>query len=155
MPLLINRQIVADSWVTASEENYAEHINADVIVPLAVFTEQREALLGASGKLGVLINGEDDLEAIEAALADVQLVAIEFPVLRDGRGYSIARHISRSGFSGEIRATGDVAHDRLDYMLRSGFTAFDVPEERFSGEVLKAFEEMTVSYQQTHQHPQS
>ena len=57
----------------------------------------------------------------------LSLIALEFPVFRDGRAYSQARAVrERHGFKGEIRATGDVLRDQFLFMARAGFNAFEV-----------------------------
>jgi uncharacterized protein (DUF934 family) len=43
---------------------------------------------------------------------------------------------------------GDVARDRLSYLERCGFDAFDIAEERFNSDDLQAFSEISVSYQE-------
>ena len=54
------------------------------------------------------------------------MVALEFPVFRDGRAYSYARLLREQyGFPGEIRAVGDVLLEQLHFMERTGFDAFE------------------------------
>ncbi|MGE0045167.1 MAG: DUF934 domain-containing protein [Hyphomonadaceae bacterium] len=99
----------------------------DVLVPFARLKAEGEALLAREGKLGVLIAPADQIEAVGALLPRLALVAISFPAFRDGRGYSTARLArERYGFTGELRAVGDVREDQLFYMLRCGFDAFEV-----------------------------
>ena len=43
-------------------------------------------------------------------------------------GYSFAALLRRQGFQGELRATGDVFKDVLNYMKRSGFDTFVIKE---------------------------
>lgn len=150
MPLLINKQPVdADSWVTVNEDNQDSLLASDqnIIAPLALYLEQAEQLAGRNGKTGVLVTGEDDLDAILALADNAPLIAVEIPALRDGRCFSIARLLKRAGYAGELRATGDVSHDRLDFLTRCGFTALDVPADRYSDEALNAFSEFSVRYQ--------
>jgi len=153
MPLLINREVVQnDPWqfVTAEAIEAGEPLPVgSVAVPLAYFVEHKANLLARSGEVGVTVNGGDDLQALIASLADVSLVAVEFPVFRDGRGFSIARKVVRAGFKGEVRAVGDVGRDRLEYMESCGFNAFEVNGESFSDDTLKAFTEISVNYQGT------
>lgn len=55
-------------------------------------------------------------------LQGVQRIDLHFPKFTDGRAFSLAfllRH--RLGFTGEIRATGDVLIDQLLQMQRCGF----------------------------------
>ena len=50
---------------------------------------------------------------------------MNFPKFVDGRGYSTASLLrQRYGYSGELRAVGDVLHDQLFYMKRVGFDAY-------------------------------
>ncbi|MCP8689765.1 DUF934 domain-containing protein [Marinobacterium sedimentorum] len=150
MPLLINREVVAqDSWQFLDVEATLEQVpqDGDIVVPLALYLENRDSLNGRAGRLGVQFNGDDNIEPLLADLSSLALVAIEFPVFRDGRGFSQARLVRRAGFAGQLRAVGDVTRDRLDHMQRCGFDALAVPEDRFKPEVLNAFGEVSVHYQ--------
>lgn len=145
MPLLINRTPVEnDPWITLEDEQ-AIPAEGAVILPLAQWLENRDAL--TDREIGVQVNGEDDLEQVLALNGQVELIAVEFPAFTDGRGFSIARLLRRAGYQGQLRAVGDVTRDRLAYLERCGFDALDVPEERFKDEVLNAFDEVSVRYQ--------
>ncbi|WP_432472486.1 DUF934 domain-containing protein [Amphritea sp. HPY] len=148
MPLLINRDVATeDSWQLVDEENLSLHLNEDIVVPFELFIAQREALLNKDGLLGVEINGDQDLNVLLRDLEKLALVAIDFPAFTDGRGFSFARILRRSGFTGQIRAVGDVTQDRLAHMERCGFDAFAIPEERFNPEMVNSFTEVSVRYQ--------
>jgi uncharacterized protein (DUF934 family) len=54
----------------------------------------------------------------------LKLVEVAFPKFRDGRGYSSARILREAGFTGEIRAAGDVLVDQIGFMRRVGFDSF-------------------------------
>lgn len=57
-------------------------------------------------------------------LDGIKRIDLHFPRFTDGRAYSQAFILRRRlGFTGEIRATGDVLVDQLQQMCRSGFTA--------------------------------
>lgn len=61
----------------------------------------------------------------ESRFADAELIAIDFPAFTDGRGLSLAVLLrTRFGFSGELRAVGDVRADLLHYLYRCGFDSF-------------------------------
>jgi uncharacterized protein (DUF934 family) len=63
--------------------------------------------------------------------ASAPLITINFPVFYDGRGLSLAVLLrSRYGFTGELRAVGDVHQDLLHYMRRCGFDSYELPEHR-------------------------
>ena len=153
MPLLINQKLVEnDPWLTIDPETLGEVAElpaGDIIVPFAYYQEHAESLKNRSASVAVKVTGDDDLASLYAIADSFPLIAIEFPVFRDGRGFSIARQLVRVGYKGEIRATGDVARDRLAYMQSSGFNAFLIPEQRFSSDDLTAFSEISVNYQGT------
>ena len=68
--------------------------------------------------------------------------------MADGRAFSQARLLrERYGFKGEIRATGDVLYDQLFYMQRCGINGFELRDDQDVPSSLKAFDEMTVTYQ--------
>ena len=58
-----------------------------------------------------------------AALGNHRVIGVLFPKFRDGRGYSTARILRESGFSGDIRATGDITIDQLVALHRTGFSS--------------------------------
>lgn len=61
----------------------------------------------------------------EARFAHAKLIAIEFPVFSDGRGLSLAVLLrTRIGYTGELRAVGDVRADMLHYLRRCGFDSY-------------------------------
>lgn len=65
----------------------------------------------------------NDIDPREADLNGVRTVLLNFPTFSDGRAFSQAFLLRRRlGFSGDIRATGDVLIDQLQHMQRSGFT---------------------------------
>ena len=147
MPLLINHAVAEDSWLLVDVDNFSTHLNEDIVVPYELFSEHTDALLNAEGKLGVRINGDQNLDLLLQNLDKLSLIAIEFPAFTDGRGFSFARILRRSGFTGQIRAEGDVTRDRLEYMERCGFDAFAIPADRYSDDIVTAFGEVPVRYQ--------
>ena len=65
----------------------------------------------------------NDADPREADLSGIRVVELNFPKFTDGRAFSQAFLLRRRlGFTGEIRATGDVLIDQLLQMQRSGFT---------------------------------
>ena len=95
----------------------------------------------------VLTNGEDDLSSLLANANKLSMIAIEFEAFTDGRGFSIARMLRRNGFEGEIRAVGDVAMDRIDFMQRVGFNAFELRDDQDAAQALTKLGEVSVHFQ--------
>ena len=76
------------------------------------------------------------------------MVAVDFPKFADGRGYSIAYNLrARLGYTGELRAIGDVLRDQLFYMQRVGFDAFAVREDKNIHDALKGLTDFSEVYQ--------
>ena len=70
----------------------------------------------------------NDINPLESNLEGVKSIVLNFPKFTDGRAFTQAVMLrKRAGFTGEIRATGDVLVDQLQQMARSGF---DVAELR-------------------------
>jgi uncharacterized protein (DUF934 family) len=66
----------------------------------------------------------NDVDPREVSLEGIKRIDLHFPKFTDGRAFSQAYLLRRRiGFTGEIRATGDVLVDLLQLMERSGFTA--------------------------------
>lgn len=67
----------------------------------------------------------------DASHAQASLITINFGAFNDGRGLSLAVLLrSRFGFTGELRAIGDVHPDLLHYMQRCGFSSYVLPTHR-------------------------
>jgi uncharacterized protein (DUF934 family) len=83
-----------------------------------------EAFLGQPNATAVRIEAGEDARALIPHLDRIALVEIDFPRFRDGRGYSSARILREAGYTGEIRAAGDVLVDQMLFMRRCGFDSF-------------------------------
>ena len=71
---------------------------------------------------GATVSLPNDADPLTLALDGVQRIELNFPKFTDGRAYSQAFLLRRRrGFTGEIRATGDVLIDQLVQMQRTGF----------------------------------
>ncbi|QNA83473.1 DUF934 domain-containing protein [Sphingomonas sp. So64.6b] len=96
-----------------------------------------EAFLGQTNATAVRIEAGDDARALIPHLGQIGLVEISFPSFRDGRGYSAARILREAGYTGELRAQGDVLVDQLLYMRRCGFDSF-APEAEIDAATAQA-----------------
>ena len=83
-----------------------------------------DSFLEQSNANSVRIEAGDDVRRLIPALERVRLVEVDFPKFRDGRGFSTARIHREAGYTGEIKATGDVLLDLLWFMRRCGFDSF-------------------------------
>jgi uncharacterized protein (DUF934 family) len=159
MALIIkDRKVATDPWhrlePDASGGFPPVPAGADVIVPLAVWREQREHLVARPGRVGVWLDSHEDPAVIAADLPIFGVVAVNFPKFSDGRGYSTARLLrDRYGWKGELRAIGDVYRDTLYHLHHCGFNAFVLRAGEDLQEALAAFDTFSDIYQSTVEQP--
>jgi uncharacterized protein (DUF934 family) len=143
-------RIVEDRW---TEIDTAEglHLAAEgvpLFVPHALWTSERDALIARNVPIAVKLENTDDPASLVDDLARFSMIAIHFPKFTDGRGYSIARLLrERYGYTGPLRAVGDVLRDQMFYMLRCGFDSFAMKHEELIEGALTAYRDFTEAYQ--------
>ncbi|UVJ41808.1 DUF934 domain-containing protein [Pseudomonas sp. LS1212] len=130
------RVVPDDPWTLVREAS-GELPQARLILPLAHWREGH----------GVWLSPDDEAESLEPRLAELPLIAVDFPSFRDGRGYSQAYLLrTRLGWKGELRAIGDVLRDQLSHMRQCGFDSFAVREDKSAEDALKGLAGMSVLY---------
>lgn len=90
----------------------------------------------------------NDADPLEASLEGVDRVELDFPRFTDGRAFTQARLLrQRRGFTGDIRATGDVLVDQLVQMYRVGFSSAVLKEGRDPADAERQFARYPAFYQ--------
>lgn len=89
----------------------------------------------------------NDADVQEVALEGVERIELNFPKFTDGRAYSQARLLRRRGFSGDLRATGDVLVDQLVHMHRLGFSSAVLKEGKDPADAERQFTRFAAFYQ--------
>jgi len=127
MKLFQNGSFVLDTWRRATAEDSEQTIRqGGIIVPLRRWRELVAAGIPASG-LGVELDAGEAEDRDLARLAEVRLIVVRLAKFTDGRAYSLASRLREVyGFTGELRATGDVLLDQLSLLSRCGFDAFEI-----------------------------
>ncbi len=149
MRVIKDRRLLEDEWqlIRAPEADMALPTGA-VIVPFAYWQAEREALLQQDGPKAVWIDGSVETEALLDDLDKFALIALDFPVFKDGRSYTHARLLrERYGYRGELRAIGDVLRDQIFFMRRCGIDSYAMKKSADINAVLSAFEDFSVNYQ--------
>ena len=120
----------------------------DVIFPLAVWQARKDEIVSRP-TIGLLLQPADRVEDVAGELASFNLIAVNFPKFVDGRGYSTAALLrQRHGYTGELRAVGDVLHDQLFFMRRVGFDSYALKEGKSLDYAIAAgFKPFTEAYQ--------
>lgn len=96
-----------------------------------------DSFLGQSNATAVRIESGEDARVLLPHLDRLALVEVSFPKYRDGRGYSSGRILREAGYTGELRAQGDVLVDQIPLMRRCGFDSF-APEAPIDAATLDA-----------------
>lgn len=154
MPKIIkDGAVIDDSWQILPADA-TEVPDGPVIIPLALWQAKKSALLSGRNELGIWLNSDESPELIKDDLNQFQLVAINFPVFADGRGFSYARGLrERYNYAGEIRAIGGFMRDQLFYLRRCGFNAFALQSNEIE-EALQSLNDFSDSYQSAIDQPQ-
>lgn len=128
MPTLIRLQ---DDRFAAGEDVFTDVADEDdipagpVILSVARFQTDGDALIGAGRAVGVRVQSDETVEDLAYDLPRLALVALVFPKYRDGRAYSSATLLrQRLGYAGEVRAVGDVLREQAGFMVRCGIDSF-------------------------------
>ncbi len=151
--IIKDKAIVNDDWnlFKLAEGEAADGVAVPAgkqIVPLAVWLAQKTTLTARAGEIGVWLASDERPEQLKEDAASLPLIAVDFPTFADGRGYSIAYNLrARVGYTGEVRAVGDVLRDQLFYMSRVGFNAFATREDRSIEDALKGLSDFSDAYQ--------
>ncbi len=147
MPLLKDGKLIDDPWSHIADE-VAIPASGPVIVGLKRWREERESLIKRKDPVGVRLQSDHTAGDVADDLEHLGVVALAFPVFKDGRAYSNARRLrERHGYTGEIRAIGNVLRDQYLFMRRCGFDALEVKEGETEKDWQKATHAITVAYQ--------
>ena len=158
--IIKNRQIVDDTWnvLKLAEGETPESValpSDNPIVPLAVWLTRGDELLARQLPVGVWLDSHEGPEAIAGDIERFAVIAVNFPKFADGRGYSTARLLrERHGYTGELRAIGDVLQDQLYFMKRCGFDAYAVRADKDIEAALAGLNDFSESYQAAVDQPQ-
>ena len=121
-------------------------IGLDMSLQFISSTEHNAATAGL-----VLAN---DADAHTVTLDNVKRIDLHFPKFTDGRAFSQAFILRRRGFTGDIRAHGDVLIDQLVQMQRSGFSSVVLRDDQNAEHGKKLLSHYPSFYQGDAVHPQ-
>ncbi len=154
MPIIIDQKAILrqDRWTLLREASGPEVLQAapgrNFIAPLDFYLQYRSLLDEYPGGKGVWLDSNETPEAIASDLESLAIIALNFPVFRDGRPFSNARELREHyRYGGEIRAIGDVLRDQLFYMARCGFDSFALRHDQNPEDCLAAFRDFSTGYQ--------
>ena len=152
MPVLIrDGKVVPDPWLIVEDQDpvlTAIHEGRPLIYPAASWAEHHPRLRPRETPVGVWLEGDHEPDVVVPFLRELDLIAIRFGAINDGRGLSLAVLLrTRYGYGSELRAIGVVYEDLLHYMRRCGFDSFLLPDGRDPATALELLGGMTDYYQ--------
>ena len=149
MPLVKGGKITDDVFVHVAD-GAALPDDGAILVPAARLLENPASVLDRKDKIGVIWPNNRDVDDLVPYLDRLALVALVFPIFRDGRAYSQARLLrERFSYRGELRATGQVLRDQFVFMLRAGFDSFEVKKQSDAEAFAQTVKRYSVFYQPT------
>ena len=123
MRLFKDGGFVDDPWHMLGDDEALG--DGPAILSLKAWIALGDARQGLNTPVGVKLDAGEMVDALLPDLDRLSLVALSFPKFGDGRAFSKASLLrGQHGFTGEIRAVGDVLWDQLQLMRRCGFDAF-------------------------------
>jgi len=129
MALYRDGGFVADDWIFPDDADPVPG-TGKVALPRDRLIAAWPKLAGRTEPVGLVLKSGENLDGLADIIPRLALVRLVIPRYADGRLYSIARLLrDRFGFTGEIRAAGDVLRDQIVLLARSGFNGFEVTHE--------------------------
>ena len=131
-------------------DNTYQMMSEEGILPqgdVVLLVDQLDQIANISGKKALYITVDASPEVNQFPLDQLDAIFIEFAGFNDGRGYSFAALLRRQGYQGELRATGDIFKDVLNYLKRSGFDTFVVKEGKDIHEAAAGLNDFKNPYQ--------
>jgi len=132
-------------FVTPGPDDVQFRLRDDEPVDHAAVTV--DSFLDQSNASAVRIEPGDDARELLPHIEQIRLVEVNFPSFMDGRGYSAARILREAGYTGELRAVGDVLIDQLAIMRRCGFDSFQPDRPLDEDDARRAFATWPEVYQ--------
>lgn len=125
MPIIdMEAKPVADTWI---EGAIPYRIAAEpLVVPFATLVELSPGELREARPIGVRVVPGTETDRLFAALDELELIVIEFPSFRDGRGFTLATKLrSKHHYEGDLRASGHILPDQFAALRACGFSTLE------------------------------
>lgn len=96
----------------------------------------------------ILLQPADDVRELADKLDGLALIAVDFPRIGDGRGYTHAFFLrERLGYKGPLRALGAVTADQVNALARVGFDSISLRADQQADPAEAALHTFAVPYQ--------
>tara|TARA_R110000868_G_scaffold167060_4_gene401358 strand:+ start:200 stop:1306 length:1107 start_codon:yes stop_codon:yes gene_type:complete len=107
-----------------------------------------QAQLASGGGVIVELPGDADWHTAGEEIRGAVQVDIRFPSFKDGRGFTLATQLrTRLGYTGRLRAIGDLIPDQAQFLKRVGFDAITPDRTDLAEDWARAERRYSVVYQ--------
>ena len=150
--LLIKDQQLSNNYWQLIDEGETVDLSSvadseHIILPFSRWQENQSTVLGKAN-IGLWLDSHESAEPLASVCHDITLIAINFPVFSDGRGYSYARTLrDYFAYRGEIRAIGDILPDQMYFYQRCGFNSFLLRSDVNPETAINCLNDFSISYQ--------
>lgn len=163
MPKLIkDKQLVENNWVLVDSDASLESVLAmksqQLLLPAYFWAQHKAELSALEAEIGLWFDSSQNPALFQQtsgeAFEQFPVLALEFPIFKDGRAFSYAALLRQQfNYQGDLRAIGEVLRDQLTYMLRCGFSSFQIADDADEAVYLNGFSDFSENYQSTVSNP--
>jgi uncharacterized protein (DUF934 family) len=119
---------IADRWVALADADPITPRTSVIVTPERLAAEG-EALFRTGAQIGVILPSDAKVEDLAAVVPRLGLIGLRFAAMKDGRPFTLGRILrTRLGFTADLRALGEIIPDQVPFLVRCGFTSFEVPD---------------------------
>jgi uncharacterized protein (DUF934 family) len=141
-------RLIADRWTELDDETAIPAGAGPLVVTLARWRAERDALLAVGAPVGVRLANTEDVDDIFTEIADRPLLVLGFPKHDDGRALTQAKLLrGRLGYRGDVRVDGHILQDLVSVARRCGCNEIKPRADQELQGCLRALGEFSTAYQ--------
>ncbi len=123
-----DNQTPPQTWQLVAQDEKPDQNATYLIIPMTLWLAEKAAYENRTD-VALWLDSDEEPEHFAGEFQHFAFVALNFPSFKDGRPYSTASILrQRLGYTGELRAIGDVRADQLEQMKRCGFDTFNLAD---------------------------
>jgi len=147
MPVLNTTGIVDDAWVLVADSDPIPANTAALVSWDRVTADNGQALEGRDPR-GIVVSSDIEAAKLLPFMSRLGVIVVRPANFKDGRIFSVGRLLrQRYGFNGDLRVLGDIIPDQVPFLVRCGFTSFDVAENFDTAAALRLLKVFPFNYQ--------
>ncbi len=125
MPVIdMEAKPVADTWIDGA---LTHRVAAEpLVVPIETLAQLSPGEVAEARPIGVRVTPGAEIERLCGVVDHLELIVVEFPSFRDGRGFTLATTLrTKHHYKGDLRAAGHVLPDQFAALRACGFSTLE------------------------------